>query len=327
MQMKKIEAYLSDWGFSQDLTKEQANLLTHINYAFGLIVDGCTSVAHLHQLNRLKALKAEFLQLKVNLSIGGWGADGFSQAVSTAQGREKLADSSICVLEELNLSGLDWDWEYPGSDAAGIAWSSDDPGNMTEFLVLMREKLDRLSARTGRQYEQSIAVGGNRTDDYLWNRALPALDTVNLMTYDMGMGNRVGHVTNLRRSSHASYSVEQSVAAFHAAGVPKDKLLIGCALYSHAYHGVQADAPFGAPFREKGHSVPHDCLESDFVQLWDAEAQAGYFMKGDILLSGDDERSLDAKRVYIEKENLGGAILWELNHDRKNLLLPHIGNR
>ena len=50
-------------------------------------------------------------------------------------------------------------------------------------------------------------------------------------------------------------------------------------------------------------------------------------MKGDELLSGDDVRSMDAKRAYIEAENLAGIILWELNEDSANVLLPHIGNR
>ena len=30
---------------------------------------------------------------------------------------------------------------------------------------------------------------------------------------------------------------------------------------------------------------------------------------------------------YIEAENLAGIILWELNEDSANVLLPHIGNR
>lgn len=324
---KKIEAYLADWHFSKDLTKEQAALLTHINYSFGLVVDGAVSIAHLENLDRFKALMSKFPGLKYNLSVGGWGADGFSSAVATPETREKLADSAVRVLEELDLNGLDWDWEYPGSDMAGIACAKDDPVNMSAFLVLLRQKMDRLSERTGKKYELSIAAGANRIHDYLWDQVEPVLDSVNLMTYDMVTEGQVAHVSNLRKCSHASYSVEQSVADFTAAGVPREKLLIGGTMYFHRYLGADAAAPFGKPYREKGHPVSHDAVGEDYAHLWDEEAKAGYFVKGDELLSGDDVRSMDAKRAYIEAENLAGIILWELNEDSANVLLPHIGNR
>lgn len=323
---KKIEAYLSDWHFFKDLSEEQVKLLTHINYSFGHVVDGIVSIAHLENLDRFKALMAQFPELKYNLSVGGWGADGFSSAVATPETREKLADSAVRVLEELDLNGLDWDWEYPGSDMAGIACAKDDPVNMSAFLVLLRQKMDCLSERTGKKYELSIAAGANRIHDYLWDQVEPVLDSVNLMTYDMVTEGQVAHVSNLLNCSRASYSVEQSVADFTAAGVPCEKLLIGGTMYFHRYCGVDTAAPFNKRFREKGHPVSHDAVGEDYVQLWDEEAKAGYFVKGDELLSGDDVRSMDAKRAYIEAENLAGIILWELNEDSANVLLPHIGN-
>jgi len=122
----RMEAYIADWGFHQDLTAEQAACLTHVNYSFGHVVDGEVSIAHLEQRPRLEKLQKQFPHLKVNLSVGGWGADGFSQAVCTAEGRERLAQSALSVIEEMDLTGIDWDWEYPGSDEAGIACLPED---------------------------------------------------------------------------------------------------------------------------------------------------------------------------------------------------------
>lgn len=323
----RIEAYISDWAFHQDLTPREAACLTHVNYSFGHVVDGKVSISHLEQLERLKRLQQQFPQLKVNLSVGGWGADGFSPAVADAAGRETLAQSATQVVETLHLTGIDWDWEYPGSTAAGIAASPEDPANMTEFLVLMRQKLDELGRKTGRYYEQSIAVGADRTGDYLWEKALPALDTVNLMTYDMTMGDRVGHATNLRSVPGAAYSAEKSAADFAAAGVPKDKLLLGAAFYFHAFEGASLPDPFARPYARKARNMGHDRLEDDWEYRWDASAQAAWYFRGDTVLTGDDARSLAAKRRFIEQEGLGGVIIWELNHDRKHLLLPWLAGK
>ena len=235
----RIVGYLSDWGYKKQLTQQQANCLTHINYAFGLVVDGEVSIAHLKRLEKLSQMRKMYPHLKVNLSIGGWGADGFSQAVKTKEGRERLAASALAVLKKMDLDGLDWDWEYPGSDAAGILCREQDPENMTDFLVLMRRKMDELSRKTGKTYEQSIAVGAGRVQDYGWEKALPVLDTVNLMTYDMTGNGLCTPVTNVGKAEHAVYSVEECVAAFEQAGVPREKMLLGAAFYFHVFEGVE----------------------------------------------------------------------------------------
>lgn len=324
--MKRIEAYLSDWAFHQDLRPEQAALLTHVNYSFGHVVEGKVSIAHLQQRRRLKTLQKDYPFLKMNLSIGGWGADGFSPAVATKEGRECLAESALQVLQEMGLDGLDWDWEYPGSDAAGILCSEKDPENMTDFLVLMRRKMDELSRKTGKTYEQSIAVGAGRVQDYEWKRALPALDTVNLMTYDMTGNALCTPVTNVGKAKYAVYSVEECVAAFEKAGVPKEKMLLGAAFYFHVFEGVE-ESPFGKPYRAKGRNFGVDRLDESWQKIWDEESKSAYYRKGDALATGDDEQSLMEKAAYMEKEKLAGAIIWELNHDRKNRLLPYLAGR
>lgn len=319
---KRIVGYLADWSYHAQLKEEQAKHLTHINYAFGLIREGEVSIAHLQKLDQLEQLRKTYPQIKINLSVGGWGADGFCDAVATPESREKLALSALRVVKEMNLDGIDWDWEYPSSDAAGIKCSKDDPGNMTDLLVLMREKLDAFSRETGKKYEQSIAVGADRVHDYLWDRALPALDTVNLMTYDMSMGGKAGHVTNLYPSEGAAYSAAQSAADFMKAGVNGEKILIGAAFYFHAYEGVDVHAPLGSGMEKRGRNINHDGLDDSWEERWDDRAKAAYYVKDGVLLTGDDPRSLKEKRRFIEEKGLGGVIIWELNHDRKNLLLP-----
>lgn len=323
----RIVAYIADWSFHRDLTPDEAACLTHVHYSFGLIKDGAVSIDHLTQLDRLGRLQKQFPLLKVSLSVGGWGAGGFSEAVATPEGRQRLTDSAVDIARRLNLTGIDWDWEYPGSDAAGIACSPEDPARMSDLLVEMRAKLDALGKETGRSYEQTIAVGADRTGDYDWPRVLPALDTVNLMTYDMTTPGKANHATNLLRCSAASYSAQQSVADFHRAGVPKEKLLLGAAFYCHAYNGVTLPDPLGKAYAGKGRNLPHDAITESWQRRWDEKAQAAYWLSGDSMLSGDDEASLAAKRQFVLNEGLGGVIIWELNHDRQHRLLPVLAGK
>lgn len=79
----KITAYVADLSFHKDITEEDAKKITHINYSFGRVVDGAVSIAHLRNVPRLLRAHELFPHLKINLSVGGWTADGFSQAVAT----------------------------------------------------------------------------------------------------------------------------------------------------------------------------------------------------------------------------------------------------
>ena len=59
----------------------EPEVLTHINYAFGTVkpsFDG-VHVPRPDYLREIVAWKREYKQLKVLLSIGGWGAGGFSE--------------------------------------------------------------------------------------------------------------------------------------------------------------------------------------------------------------------------------------------------------
>ncbi len=322
----KIVAYIADWGFHEDVAPEQAARLTDVRYAFGLIKDGRADISSLQELPRLRRHMLKYPHIQWLLSIGGWGAGGFSEAVATDAGRELLSETAVRILEENGFDGLDWDWEYPTSDAAKITCAPDDNINMTDLLVLTRKKLDALSLRTNRAYQQTIAVGAGdeRLGDYDWARAVPALDSVGLMTYDMSMSGRAGHVANLYPSKNAAYSAHQAVEAFHAAGVPFDKLLIGCAFYFHGYTGdFPADAPFLAPIRERVRGGAYCALESKLPSLrrcYDEQAQASAYLDNGLFLTGDDPDSIRAKRRYILERGLGGTIIWELNHDRSGAL-------
>ena len=126
-----------------------AEKLTHINYAFARVTkEGeivLTNPEAPGRLKQLQSLKAKNPSLKIILSVGGWGADNFSDAALSAASRESFAKSAVTLIKRYSLDGIDLDWEYPGQPGPGIKYRPEDKENFTHLLKAVREHLDALS--------------------------------------------------------------------------------------------------------------------------------------------------------------------------------------
>ena len=119
-------------------TREDAQRLTHVNLAFGLLKDGLLDLHLLKYLHLLPKLREWNPEMKIVLSVGGWGADGFSDMAMTEEGRRNFAKSCLDAVEKYNLDGIDIDWEHPCNDAAGIGADPRDKENFTALLKTLR---------------------------------------------------------------------------------------------------------------------------------------------------------------------------------------------
>lgn len=104
---------------------------------------------------QLYRLKQASRHLKVLLSIGGWTySPNFAGPMGTPQGRTEFVRSSVALLEDLGLDGLDVDWEYPKDDK--------EAGEYVLLLRELRDALDRLAESKGIAvqdgYELTIAA-------------------------------------------------------------------------------------------------------------------------------------------------------------------------
>ena len=123
------------------VTEDDVKKLTHINLAFGLIKDGLLDMQKMTNMDYLPQLKKWNPELKIVLSVGGWGAGGFSNMALTQEGREAFAKSCLDVVEEFNLDGIDIDWEYPCDNSAGIDSDPRDKENYTYLFMELRKAL------------------------------------------------------------------------------------------------------------------------------------------------------------------------------------------
>ncbi|QLI80644.1 glycoside hydrolase family 18 protein [Chitinibacter fontanus] len=343
-------AYLASWP-SFDISTIPAEKLTHICYAFANIDDGRVVLPQSigqeadaaaleraeQQFIQLQALKQKNPKLKLMISIGGWGADGFSDAALTEQSRAEFAESAVQFMLMRQLDGIDLDWEYPSNAMAGITAREQDRHNFSLLLQAVRQRLDlqsELEPRTvDARYQLSIAAGAGQyyLDGIEVNQVAQACDFINLMTYDFynGWAKQAGHHANLYRSASDPLgdSADDGVALFRSHGVPAEKLVLGCPMYGRALAGVGAPG-LGALGCAGSNTAPSfrqietELLPSGrFQRYWDATAQAPWLFDGDRFISYEDQESIALKGRYVRQQQLAGAMFWELTEDHQFSLL------
>ena len=111
------------------LRDEDAANLDQLNYSFALIKDGKADGSHWLGLKKVQSFLKKHPHVDGVLSVGGWGADGFSDACLTEEGRKTLADSLLQLMDECGFVGIDVDWEYPGVPGTGIVSHEEDVEN------------------------------------------------------------------------------------------------------------------------------------------------------------------------------------------------------
>ena len=317
--------------YLEHVTKEDANILTHINIAFGVVEDGKVKTSHLKNMNHLTRIRELNPDIKIVLSVGGWGAGGFSTAVATSEGQDKFAQSAFDAYKTLGLDGIDIDWEYPTHNSAGIDSSPDDKYNFTLMLKKIREALPPSALVTIAAGSGKYFIKGTEMD-----KVQQYLDYVMLMTYDMAATDMTVHHTNLYDSNAdiPKSSAEHSVKIFNEAGVPLNKLIIGAAFYSREWKDIDAPRADGLYCKKEGWpgtGAKFSALDKDFInkngytRYWDDIAKAPYLFNGSTFLSYDDELSIKHKCDFVKQKNLLGIMYWEHSCDETRKLLRTIG--
>jgi chitinase len=302
--------------------------LTHIIFSFchlkgnRLVVDNGSDTA---VIKKLVSLKTRNPQLKVLLSLGGWGGCEFCSPVfAIDSGRKEFAASVKQLTNYFKTDGIDLDWEYPAIEGyPGHAYSQEDKPNFTALIKTLRDSL-------GHAREISFAAGGfikYLAESIEWKEVMPLVDKVNLMTYDLvsGFSTVTGHHTPLYSTSPFKESADRAIRYLDSIGVTKNKLVIGSAFYARTWENV-ANLNNGLYQTGKfksfiGYNRFDKLLSTDsgFVFYYDTLAKASYAYneKKKIFATFDDSLSITAKTKYALAEGLNGIMFWELTLDKK----------
>jgi len=340
--------------------------LTHIIFSFSKVIDGKMQFRNERDGDRLEQLVAQkqnYPHLKVMIACGGWGADGFSDAVYSEESRTVFIKSAVEFIEKYRLDGLDIDWEYPGIPAAGTKARPEDKQNFTLLMRGLREALDELDR------PQTLTFAAAGWKGYFKNVELTEVmkyaDYINLMTYDQaGGGNRfTAHHTALgwmtmddlaetplgaemkkRNDTIAAdqdkwepQSVENIVDFCINNGVDPKQIVIGAAFYGKGWKGVDPENNgLFQPNNGSARGANYRILKQEFinkngyVRFWDPVAKAPFLFHANdsIFITYDDTESVALKARFAFDQKLGGIMFWELGGDTydENGLLDAIYN-
>ncbi|MEP2023833.1 MAG: glycoside hydrolase family 18 protein [Reichenbachiella sp.] len=321
-----IIAYYS--GSGSDISDYPIDKLDQIIFSFmhlkgnQLTIDNAEDSLSLLQIT---ALKKQFPDLKVLVSLGGWGGcETCSSVFSSDENRKVFAASVKDMLQVYNADGIDLDWEYPAIEGfPGHTFKPEDKQNFTALVVELRAVL-------GDQYELSFAAGG--FDQFLiesveWDKVMPLFNRVNLMSYDLinGYSTETGHHTALFSNPSQEVSTDYAVQFLDSIGVPSEKIVIGAAFYARVWENVAKENSglyqSGKFLKGIGYPNLDSTLSADngFQIFWDSTSMAPYAYSESLgqFATYDDPKSLVAKVQYAKEKRLGGIMFWELRNDKK----------
>jgi chitinase len=333
-QQYKVIAYYT--GNGETIRQYPVEKLTHIIFSF-LNLQNDTLTFHNDKqrqaLQQLVALKKDHPQLKIMVSVGGWGGCApCSELFSYPAHRTTFAKTTVALFKQYNIDGLDLDWEYPAIEGyPGHRYDATDKDNFTALVKQLRQEM-------GSNYQLSFAAGGFTS--YLeqsidWDKIIPLVNFVNLMTYDLvgGYSKVTGHHTPLADYRPGQESTKKCVNWLLEKKVPSDKLIIGAAFYARIWeqvedinHGLYQAGKFKQGVAYKNFST-YFSDTSGFVYYKDKKAKAPYQYNRQkkLFATFDDTWSIAEKSKFVRKKKLGGIMFWELSEDQpQNGLMEEI---
>ncbi|MEN2398634.1 glycoside hydrolase family 18 protein [Flavobacterium sp. MC2016-06] len=323
---KKMDIIAYYTGDDKLINEYEVNKLNQIIFSFCHLKEGKLTVDSPKDSTTIKylvSLKAKNPQLKIVLSLGGWGGcEPCSAAFSTPEGRLTFAKSVKEVSSFYKVDGLDLDWEYPAIEGLpGHLFQPADKNNFTELIKILRSTL-------GKKFELSFAAGGFQKylDESIdWKAVAPLVNRVNIMSYDLvnGYSKVTGHHTPLYSTNANEESTDRAVEFLLKQGVPAEKLIIGGAFYSRTWKNVEN---INNGLYQAGEHIPGADFKNfattyteanGWKYFWDDKAKAPYWYNESTktFATSDDLKSIKAKTEYVKSKKLGGIMFWELTLD------------
>lgn len=236
---------------NMDIASFDTSKYTHVHFAFAQISSsyGINVSGIEDQFQRFTALKG----VKRVLSFGGWSFSTsqdsfpiFRQGVTEAN-RKKFAQNVVDFLDEHDLDGVDFDWEYPSApDIPGIpAGSKSDGPNYLQFLKEVKENLPK---------ERTLSIATPASFWYLKGFPISEMskvvDYIIYMTYDLhGQWDYDHHWavpdcpnvdTGCLRSHVNLTETRLSLSMVTKAGVPSNKVVVGVSSYGRSFQMAKA---------------------------------------------------------------------------------------
>lgn len=244
--------------------------------------------------------------------------------------KEKIANfisEAVKFIKKYGFDGLDLDYEYPNYDGV-----STDIKGFTQLVKGLRKAFKPYG------WELTAAVGAAKKtveQGYEVAKIAKYLDFINLMTYDLhgSWEKTADHQAPLyeRKFEPGSFlTVDYAVNLWLKLGTPRSKLMVGIPTYGRSFTLAGSKTAPPAPAKDAGKAGPvtrargflsyqEICLDvknNGWTKVSDPTKKMGpYAYKGNQWVGYDDPAMAEYKAKYIIKNNLGGAMFWDLPSD------------
>ncbi|SIR41762.1 chitinase [Paenibacillus macquariensis] len=291
----------------------------------------------------IKKLQENNKKTSFILGVGGYKADGFSDA-SMDGNRYSFTESILAMVKELDLDGIDIDWEYPAFDSWNTTKASPkDTINFTNLMKELKEKLDRLP-RKNKNYYLSFAAGNE--DWYFKNvevkKVEKYVDFINVMSYDLtgAWSDTTGYNSNLflDKNKKSRTSVDRIINLYLERDIDPSKLLLGIPAYSYGWENVKSatneDAAFalGKPINIDKVDLSYKTIQEKYVdqggfkRYFDDTAKTAFLYDGNTFITYEDEEALEAKVKYVRDNKLAGVMVWEYSQDSDDGIVKYLAD-
>ena len=312
---RKVEFGLSSLKFE---------FLTHIAHAFTKPDSAGNLVVEPDYLYPELLAEAHRRGVKVLMSVGGWGnCEGFPGMAALPTTRGRFIGQVRDFLKTNGYDGVDIDWEYVSNEA-----------QQRDFVSFIKELSQALKAEEPPLLLTMAAPAGDYWARWLDFETLAgSFDFIGFMTYDFHgpWTDHSGHNSPLYLcGGDGCGSLDSTFAYGLSRQVPKEKLLVGLAFYGRSFDCPELYQPYKQSL-DTTYAEVATLLSGGWTRSWDDCARVPVARRSDqkVIISYDDEQSVEAKCRYVLEKNAAGVIIWELTQDTVNgrpVLLNVVGN-
>jgi chitinase len=301
-------------------------LMTHIVVgSVGVNSDG-TLNAHFNRQNgegiemaKDVAKRAKAKGVRPLIWLAGPHEEDKLKSASSDQYRAAFVKNIIALLDELGYEGVDIDWEPIRKE--------DEPGILALVKDLRAARPDMLITVPVNWIPSTLVPTKNLS---LYKNLAKYTDRLFVMSYSMAgpwAGWRVWHGSALEgETATTPSSVQSSIDAYLAAGVPKEQLGIGVGTYATCWEYKAKTPGKSLPANYSSSKVKTMSMRTMFddyytkkAEKWDEAAKVPYLTfskaRGKMkcgFISYENEQSVSEKMKYVQEAGLGGALVWNL---------------
>ena len=240
-----------------------------------------------------------------------------STIVASSELRATLITNIVNTINDLNLDGIDIDWEFPRE------------GEEEKFTLFMSELRTAVKANNP-HHLVCAATGIDSYSRYDFANSAQYIDYISIMTYDMQQGNYASHHAAMNYKIYHCYKAISNAYTYYVtnSGISPSKLILGIPFYGRKFTNTDG---VGKSATAAG-AVSYNTIVSDYLTnpnyeaLWDNDCNSPYLYSSTdrVFIGYDNPESIALKIAYAKEKGFAGVMYWRDDQDSGDTLFNAI---